>query len=68
VVLEAIRALRRKWARRDGSDHPFLSRHALLPTMASNGEWPVTYSASCELTVAVIYVITSAFAGSGGSD
>ena len=53
VVLEAIASLRREWSQRDGFDHPFLSRPALLPTMARSGEWPVTYPASCELTIAV---------------
>ncbi len=56
VVLEAIGSLRREWARRSGLDHPFLSRPSLLPTMASSGEWPVTYPAACELTIAVIYL------------
>jgi acetylornithine deacetylase len=56
VVLEAIASLRREWSQRDGFDHPFLSRPALLPTMASSGEWPVTYPAACELTIAVMYL------------
>jgi acetylornithine deacetylase len=56
VVLEAIRALRLEWARRDGLHHPFLSRPGVVPTMARSGEWPVTYPASCELTIAVMYV------------
>jgi acetylornithine deacetylase len=56
IVLEAIRSLRREWAQRDGLQHPFLSRPALLPTMASSGEWPVTYPATCELTIAVMYL------------
>ena len=39
------RSLRGEWAARDGLEHPFLSRPALLPTMARSGEWPVTYPA-----------------------
>jgi acetylornithine deacetylase len=56
VVLDAIAALRREWADRDGLEHPFLSRPALLPTMARSGEWPVTYPAQCDLTIAVMYL------------
>ncbi|HEY6396142.1 MAG TPA: M20/M25/M40 family metallo-hydrolase [Solirubrobacteraceae bacterium] len=56
VVVEAIRALRCEWAARDDLDHPLLSRPSLLPTMARSGEWPVTYPAQCELTVAVMFV------------
>jgi acetylornithine deacetylase len=55
VVLEAIAALRHEWRERDGLDHLYLSRPDLLPTMASAGEWPVTYPSSCELTIAVLY-------------
>jgi acetylornithine deacetylase len=68
VVLEAIAALRREWAARDGFDHPFLSRPALLPTMARSGEWPVTYPASCELTIAVMYLPVQADERGWGSD
>ena len=56
VVLEAIAALRAEWAAREGLDHPLLSRPTMLPTMARSGEWPVTYPAQCELTIAVLYV------------
>jgi acetylornithine deacetylase len=56
VVVEAIQALRREWHARDDLDHPLLSRPSLLPTMARSGEWPVTYPAECELTVAVMFV------------
>jgi acetylornithine deacetylase len=56
VVLEAIQRLRREWSTRPGLDHPQLSRPNLLPTLARSGEWPVTYPAECELTVAVMYL------------
>jgi acetylornithine deacetylase len=56
IVLEAISALRDEWAAREGFEHPFLSRPSLLPTMARAGEWPVTYPAQCELTIAVLYL------------
>jgi acetylornithine deacetylase len=68
IVLEAIRSLRREWAQRDGLEHQFLSRPALLPTMARAGEWPVSYPASCELTVAVMYVPAQADARGWGAD
>jgi acetylornithine deacetylase len=56
VVLEAIASLRSEWAARPGLGHPYLSRPSLLATMARAGEWPVTYPASCELTIAVTYL------------
>jgi acetylornithine deacetylase len=56
VALEAIGSLREEWAQRQGLEHPFLSRPALLPTMARSGEWPVTYPAECDLTIAVMYL------------
>lgn len=67
VVLDAISALRDDWASRDGLSHPLLSRPSLLPTMARSGEWPVTIPASCELTVAVMYVPGQADAEGWGS-
>jgi acetylornithine deacetylase len=60
--------LRAEWSRRDGLDHPYLSRPSLLPTMAKSGEWPVTYPAECDLTVAVMYVPQQADATGWGSD
>ena len=56
VVIDAIRSLRAEWSSREGLDHPYLSRPALLPTVAAAGEWPVTYPAACDLTIAVMYV------------
>src|SRR5437763_1819987 len=56
LVVSAIRALRTRWEQARGLDHPYLSRPSLLPTMARAGEWAVTYPASCELTVAVMYL------------
>ena len=67
VVLDAISALRDEWGSRDGLSHPLLSRPSLLPTMARSGEWPVTYPASCELTVAMMYVPAQADAEGWGS-
>jgi acetylornithine deacetylase len=68
VVLEAIASLRREWSQRDGFDHPLLSRPALLPTMARSGEWPVTYPASCDLTIAVMYLPVQADSSGWGAD
>src|SRR5579875_2850406 len=56
VVLEAIAALRAQWQSRPEYRHPHLSPPSLLATMVRAGEWPVTYPASCELTVAVMFV------------
>ena len=68
VVIDAIRSLRAEWGGRAGFDHPHLSRPSLLPTMASAGEWPVTYPAACELTVAVMYLPAQADADGFGAD
>jgi acetylornithine deacetylase len=68
VVLDAIKSLRDEWAKRPGLDHPFLSRPSLLPTMARSGEWPVTYPASCDLTLAVMYVPAMADDDGWGAD
>jgi acetylornithine deacetylase len=56
VVLDAIGSLRRDWSARSGLEHPLLSRPNLLATMARAGEWPVTYPASADLTIAVMYL------------
>jgi acetylornithine deacetylase len=68
VVLDAIKSLREEWAKRPGLDHPFLSRPSLLPTMARSGEWPVTYPAACDLTLAVMYVPAMADADGWGAN
>lgn len=68
VVLDAISALREEWSARDGLCHPMLSRPSLLPTMARSGEWAVTYPASCELTVAAMYVPAQADPEGWGSE
>jgi acetylornithine deacetylase len=68
VVVDAIRSLRAEWAARDGLEHPYLSRPALLPTMAAAGEWPVTYPGACDLTVAVMYVPRQADERGWGSE
>jgi acetylornithine deacetylase len=56
VIVDAIRSLRAEWASRSGLDHPHLSRPDLVPTIARGGEWAVTYPASYELTLAVLYL------------
>ncbi|HLJ02195.1 MAG TPA: M20/M25/M40 family metallo-hydrolase [Solirubrobacteraceae bacterium] len=68
VVLDAIKALREAWAVRAGLEHPHVSRPDLLATMARSGEWPVTYPASCELTIAVMYVPAQADPDGWGSE
>jgi acetylornithine deacetylase len=60
VVIEAMQKLRSEWSRGAGLEHPYLSRPDVLPTMASAGDWPVTYPASCELTCAVLYLPSQA--------
>jgi acetylornithine deacetylase len=67
VVLEAIAALRARWAADERFRHPVLSVPSLLPTVVSGGEWPVTYPAFCELTIAVMYLPMQADADGWGS-
>ena len=68
VVLDAIASLRRTWGGRPELTHALLSPPSLLPTLAHAGEWPVTYPASCELTIAVMYLPAQADASGWGSD
>jgi len=68
VVLDALRSLRADWATRDGFDHSHLSPPDLVPTIARGGEWAVTYPASLELTIAVLYLPTQADQHGRGSD
>ena len=56
VVINAIQDLRKEWANRPEHDHPYLSRPGMLPTMATAGEWQVSYPASCDLTFALLYL------------
>ncbi|HWE58933.1 MAG TPA: M20/M25/M40 family metallo-hydrolase [Solirubrobacteraceae bacterium] len=67
VVLAAIESLRREWAGRREYEHPHLSPPSLLATMVRAGEWPVTYPASCELTIATMYVAAQADEHGSGS-
>lgn len=60
IVLTAIHSLRREWVSRSAYRHPYLSSPSLLATMARAGEWPVSYPASCELTVAVMFLAAQA--------
>jgi acetylornithine deacetylase len=67
VVLAAIDSLRHEWAGRREYDHPHVSAPSLLATMVRAGEWPVTYPASCELTIATMFVAAQADAAGWGS-
>ncbi len=67
VVLAAIESLRREWAGRREFDHPHVSPPSLLATMARAGEWAVTYPATCELTIAVMFVAAQADERGAGS-
>jgi acetylornithine deacetylase len=67
VVLGAIESLRRDWASRGEYQDPYLSPPSLLATMAQAGEWPVTYPASCELTIAAMFVAAQADESGWGS-
>jgi acetylornithine deacetylase len=68
LVVDAIRSLRSRWEQAEGLHHPHLSRPSLLPTIARAGEWPVTYPARCDLTLAVMYLPAQADAGGWGSE
>ncbi len=68
VVIDAIRSLRAKWASDQELRHPHVSQPDLLATLARSGEWAVTYPASCDLTIAVMYVPAQANAAGWGSE
>jgi acetylornithine deacetylase len=68
IVLDAIAALRERWAADERLSHPYLSVPSLLPTIVGGGEWPVTYPSSCELTIAVMYVPAQADSDGWGSN
>lgn len=68
VVIDAVRSLRAKWAGDEALRHPHVSQPDLLATLARSGEWAVTYPASCDLTIAVMYVPAQADATGWGSD
>ncbi len=68
LVLDAIASLRRTWGSRPGLSHSLLSPPSLLATVVRGGEWPVTYPASCELTIAVMYLPAQADASGWGSE
>lgn len=68
VIIEAIRQLRNEWASSAELSHPHVSNPDLLPTLAKSGEWAVTYPASCELTIAVMYVPAQADETGWGSE
>ena len=67
VVLDALSSLRRFWGSRPQLSHPLLSSPSLLPTLARAGEWPVTYPASCDLTIAVMYLPVRRMRRGGGA-
>src|ERR1700733_10810623 len=60
IVLAAIDSLRREWTSRGAYQHRYLSHPSVLATMARAGEWPVSYPASCELTIAAMFRPTQA--------
>ena len=47
--------------------HPVLSPPSIVPTLAAAGDWPVTIPASCELTIAVMYLAAQADERGSGS-
>jgi acetylornithine deacetylase len=68
VVLDAIKRLRDEWAGRSDLRHPYLSPPDVVPTMATAGEWQVTYPASYELVCSALYLPGQADASGWGSD
>jgi acetylornithine deacetylase len=67
VVLDAIKRLRAEWSARADLRHPYLSPPDVVPTMASSGEWQVTYPASYELVCSALYLPAQADASGWGS-
>ncbi len=62
VVLDALRALRRRWADDPALTHPRLSCPDLVPTIVRAGDWPVTIPGSCELVVGAMFLPSQAAA------
>ena len=60
IVIEAMAALRARWAHAAELRHPVLSAPSIVPTLAAAGDWPVTIPSSCELTIAVMYLAAQA--------
>jgi acetylornithine deacetylase len=60
LVIEAMAALRERWAQAPELRHPVLSVPSIVPTLAAAGDWPVTIPSSCELTIAVMYLAAQA--------
>jgi acetylornithine deacetylase len=60
VVIEAMAALRERWGATPDLQHPVLSPPSIVATLAAAGDWPVTIPASCELTIAVMYLAAQA--------
>jgi acetylornithine deacetylase len=60
VVIEAMAALRERWAAAPALRHPVLSAPSIVPTLAAAGDWAVTIPASYELTIAVMYLAAQA--------
>ena len=67
VVIEAMAALRQRWAATPALRHPVLSPPSIVPTLAAAGDWAVTIPASCELTIAVMYLAVQADERGSGS-
>jgi acetylornithine deacetylase len=67
VVIEAMAALRERWSTTPELEHPVLSPPSIVPTLATAGDWPVTIPASCELTIAVMYLAAQADEHGSGS-
>ncbi len=68
IVIEAIQRLRDDWSHRSDLGHQYLSPPSILPTMASAGEWMVTYPSVCTLTAGVMYLPSQADREGGGGE
>ena len=62
LVLEALSALRRRWADDPALAHPRLSRPDVVPTVVRAGDWPVTIPGACELVVGAMFLPSQAAA------
>lgn len=67
VVIDAIRALRERWAADPALTHPTLSRPDALVTVVRAGDWAVTIPGSCSLVLGALFLpvqaATDGFAG-----
>jgi acetylornithine deacetylase len=68
VVIDALRALRERWATDPALTHPALSRPDALVTVVRAGDWAVTIPGSCSLVLGALFLPAQAAADGFAGD